>query len=95
MGFDLKGEEPKKVVPEQFKALCIGRVVRYVAAGYVRPGMVVDVLDQAAGVVELQVFWGANRGEAVPIDEKTGQAGIVRYDADQTLNTWHWPPRAG
>ena len=93
MGFDLKGEAPK--VPEQFKALCIGRMVRYVASGDVRPAVVVDVLDQAAGVVELQVFWGANRGEAIPIDEETGQAGVVRYSVDQGPGTWHWPPRAG
>jgi hypothetical protein len=92
MGFDLKDETK---VPEQFKALCQGRMVRYVASGYVRPAVVVDVLDQAAGVVELHVFWGANRGEAIPVDEATGQAGVVRYSASPVPNTWHWPPREG
>jgi len=95
MGFDLKADAPE--VPEHFKALCIGRMVRFVASGYVRPAVVVDVLSQAEGLVELHVFWGANRGEGIPIDEETGQAGVFHYDdsPEPRAYTWHWPPRAG
>lgn len=95
-GFDLKNEDVP--VPEHFKGLAQGRMVRYVInnEGLTRPAVVVGVADQASGLVELQVFWGQHAPVHEVIDEQTGLAGIVRYDASgKTMGSWHWPPRAG
>jgi len=94
-GFDLKNDQPE--IPEHFKALCQGRMVRYVhPSGVTRPAVVVDVVDQGLGLVELQVFAGEGLAMASYIDETTGRAGVYEYDAKGVAaNSWHWPPRQG
>ena len=79
--------------------LSLGSMVHYVMPnGMHRPAIVVEISDQVAGTVNLQVFTdGAN-------DQMTGadvfnelvSRGIlwrtsVEYAEVADVNTWHWP----
>jgi hypothetical protein len=74
--------------------LAIGRIVRFLVSDdrhghrVVWPAIVVGLIDQSAGVVNLQVFMDSDSGcryaARVPYDGSTLQAG-----------QWHWPGDVG
>jgi len=77
----------------------VGRIVNYVLAdGQVRPLMVTHVQGAALGHVNGVLFFdGSNDARVLP-REHTDPAGqpymqlaVIRYDANKTPGTWHWP----
>lgn len=96
-GFDLKNEEKPVEVPKHLKGLAQGRMVRYAPQdGQTRAAVVVNVVDKAAGLAELHIFWTqGDPAGAVPVDDQTGAAGVVRYHPEGKAGTWHWPAFEG
>jgi|WetSurMetagenome_2_1015567.scaffolds.fasta_scaffold46191_4 hypothetical protein len=70
----------------------VGRIVRYVLPnGEERPAIVTRVVE--GSTVGLHLFLDSGDAPFEPIDDVTGQAGVVRYSAESKVNTWHWPAR--
>lgn len=78
------------VLPRPMPGLVMGRTVGYVMPlGDHRAAMVARVVDNVAGVVNLQVFTDGNT-DGFSNEQGTYRVPDAPYSEEKEVGTWHW-----